>query len=165
MEDKFEIIEEVNRQYQCFNAEGTQVKVRLLPPPSPSPDDDDDDDQNITNPVTHFETSMDTLFDYALRNVVYSDKVVLVIHDENTGHKDKPIGFSFRCKDQLSHEVIWRPFEKVVQFNSRFNALGPLSTTVHYIKMPVGNGGVKTKGRRLNQLAHDKTSIVTVKAK
>jgi hypothetical protein len=29
MEDKFEILEEVNRQYRRFNAEGTQLKVRL----------------------------------------------------------------------------------------------------------------------------------------
>jgi hypothetical protein len=33
MEDKLEIIEEVVRQYGKFNAEGTQLKVRLLPPP------------------------------------------------------------------------------------------------------------------------------------
>jgi hypothetical protein len=29
MEDKFDILEEVNRQYRRFNAEGTQLKVRL----------------------------------------------------------------------------------------------------------------------------------------
>jgi hypothetical protein len=53
MEDKFEIIEEVVMQYRRFNAEGTQLKVRLLPPP--------DDDKTVTNPVTHFETSMNAV--------------------------------------------------------------------------------------------------------
>jgi hypothetical protein len=62
MEGKFEILDEVNRQYRRFNAEETQLKVRLLTPP---PDDDD----GVTNPITHFETSMNALFDYALRNV------------------------------------------------------------------------------------------------
>jgi hypothetical protein len=59
MEDKFEIIEEVVRQYRKFNVGETQLKVRILPPP----------DTNVTNPVTHFETSMNALFNYALRNV------------------------------------------------------------------------------------------------
>jgi hypothetical protein len=50
MEDKFEIIEVV-RQYRRFDAEGTLLKVRLLPPP----------DETVTNPVTHFETSMNAV--------------------------------------------------------------------------------------------------------
>jgi hypothetical protein len=108
IEDKFEIIEEADREYQRFKAVGTQLKVRLLPPPSL---DDDDDGQT---PMTHFETSMNALFDYALHNVADTDMVGLDIHHENsdgTVHKGKPIGFSFRQKDQLSHEVIWRLFE------------------------------------------------------
>jgi hypothetical protein len=59
MEDKFEIIDEISSQYRRFNADGTQLKLRLLPPPSPT----SDNDEIITNPVTHFET------DFALRNV------------------------------------------------------------------------------------------------
>jgi hypothetical protein len=50
MEDKFEIIEEVVRQYRKFNR-GTQLKIRLLPPP----------DATVTNPVTHFETRMNAV--------------------------------------------------------------------------------------------------------
>jgi hypothetical protein len=126
MEDKFEIIDEVVRQYRKFNAEGTLLKVRLLPPP----------DETVTNPVTHFETSMNALFDYALRNVDGRDMFGLVIHHEGTGQRDKPIGFSFRRRDQLSTEVIWRHFEKVAQSNSKFNALDPLSINLHYVKMP-----------------------------
>jgi hypothetical protein len=129
MENKFEIIEEVDREYRRFKAVGTQLKVHLLPPPSPLSDDDDHNDQTPIDPMTHYETSMNALFDYALRDVADTDMVGLVIHHENsegTVHKDKPIGFSFRQKDQLSHEVIWRLFEKVAQSNSRFNALDPL---------------------------------------
>jgi hypothetical protein len=109
---------------------------------------------------------MNTLFDYALRNVADSEMVGLVIHNESMGHIDKPIGFSFRLKDQLAHEVVWRLFEKVAQSNSRFNALDPLTITVHYVKMPVGNGRktVKTIGRPVSQLAQLKKSIVQVKA-
>jgi hypothetical protein len=70
MEDKFEIIEEVVRQYRKFNTEGTQIKVQLLHLP--------DDDETATNPVTHFEISMNALFDYTLRNVDDSDMVGLM---------------------------------------------------------------------------------------
>jgi hypothetical protein len=154
MEDKFEIIKEVVRQYRKFNAEGTQLKVQLLPPP----------DETVTNPVTHFETSMNALFNYALRNADDSDMVGLVIHHEGTGQKDKPIRFSFRRRDQLSSEVIWRLFEKVAQSNSRFNALDPLRIILHYVKMPAGFGRVKTEGRLLEQMAHLKRSIVHVNA-
>ena len=159
MADTFEVLDEVNRQYRRFSAQGTQFTVRLLPPP-------DDDDSQI-DPITHFESSMNALFDYALRNVDDSDMVGLVIQNESTNdntQKDKPIGFSFRRKDQLSTEVIWRLFEKVNQSNARFNAMDKLVVTVHSVKLPVGFGRVKTKGRQIDNLAHLKQSIVRVDA-
>jgi hypothetical protein len=93
--------------------------------------------------------------------------VGLVIYHEGTGQKDKPIGFSFRRRNQLSTEVIWRLFEKVARSNSRFNALDPLSIILHYVKIPVrfGGGWVKTEGRSLEQIAHLKSCIVHVNAK
>jgi hypothetical protein len=109
---------------------------------------------------------MNTMFDYALRNVDGGDMVWLVIYHEGTGQEDKPIGFSFRRRDQLSTEAIWRLFEKVAQSNSSFKALNPLSINLHYVKIPAGYGKValKTKGRSLEQMAHLKRSIVTVNA-
>jgi hypothetical protein len=61
-------------------------------------------------------------------------------------------------------EVIWKLFEKVAQSNAKFNALDPLIVTVHTVKMPVGFGGVKNKGRQLDTLAHLKKSVVCVNA-
>jgi hypothetical protein len=101
------------------------------------------------------------LFEYALKDIEDSDMVGVVIKNEN---KDKPIEFSFQRKDQLSVEVIWKPFEKVAQCNAKFNALNPLIMTVHSVKVPVGFGGVKTKGRQLDTMAHLKKSIVRVNA-
>jgi hypothetical protein len=94
----------------------------------------------LTDPVTHFQTSMNALFHYELSKVDDSDIVGLVIYHEYTGQKDKPIGFSFRRRNQLSPEVVWRLFEKVAQSNFKFNAMDPLSITVHYVKIPVGFG-------------------------
>jgi hypothetical protein len=94
MEDRFEIIDEVSRQFSRFNAEETQLKVRLLSPLSPT---FPDDGETVAGPVTYLDTSKNALFDYALRNVAESDMVGLVIHHKNSeGQKDKPIGFSFR---------------------------------------------------------------------
>jgi hypothetical protein len=78
--------------------------------------------------------------------------------------QDNAIGISFRKRDQLSKNVIWSVFQKVAQSNARFNALDSMIMDVHSMKMPVGFGGVKTKGRQLSVMAHLKRSIIEVKA-
>jgi hypothetical protein len=76
---------------------------------------------------------------------------------------DKPIGLSFRRRDQISGDELWSVLEKVTQSNSRFNALDTLTIDVHAVRMPTGFGRVKTKGRPLTVSAHLK-SIIEVKA-
>jgi hypothetical protein len=80
--------------------------------------------------------------------------------------QDKAIGISFRRRDQITPDVIWSVFGKVVQSNARFNALDKLVMTIHYVKMPIGNGGkgIATKGRKLDTMINLKRSIVEVKA-
>ena len=80
--------------------------------------------------------------------------------------QDKPIGISFRRKDQLSADVIWSLFEKVAQSNARFNAMDRLIIVVHSVKMPVGFGrtALRTEGRQLANLAHLKRSSIEVRA-
>jgi hypothetical protein len=80
--------------------------------------------------------------------------------------QDKAVGLSFRRKDQLHENVIWKDLEKVAQSKARFNALDQLIVKVHSVRMPAGfgDGGVKTKGRPLPVMAHLKKSIVEVKA-
>ena len=48
--------------------------------------------------------------------------VRIAIHNE-ANQNDKPIGVSFRRRDQLSVDAIWSVFEKVTQSNARLNAL------------------------------------------
>jgi hypothetical protein len=113
MDGKFEVLDEVIRQYRRFNAQGTQLNVRFLPPP---------DDEIITDSITHFESCVDALFGYVLENIEDADMVGLVIQDENNEEniqRDKPRGFIFRRKDQLFVEVIWNLFEKVAQSNAK----------------------------------------------
>ena len=152
MARRFEIEDTIRRQYRRYNAVGTQHTVRLLPP------------EDNSDPVGHFIASVNTLFEYVLQDVIDSDMVGITIQNQ-VNQNDKPIGISFRRKDQLSGEVVWSVFEKVSQSNSRFDALDTLVVTVHSVTMPAGFGrGIKTKGRPLSVMAHLKRSIVEVKA-
>jgi hypothetical protein len=92
---RFSIDGEITRQYKRFNTTGTQLTLRLS-----APSDDDD-------PISHFLDSMSDLFEFALRNCNDSDMVGTTIHNE-VNLEDKPIGISFRRKDQLSGDVVWR---------------------------------------------------------
>ena len=114
-----------------------------------------------SDPVGHFLASVNELFEYALQYVIDSDMVGINIENQ-VNQNDKPIGISFRRKDQLSGEVIWSVFEKVSQSNSRFNALDKLVVTVHSVKMPVCYvmHTIKSMGRPLSVMAHLKSSIV-----
>jgi len=53
------------------------------------------------NPVSHFLSSLNDLFEHALQGVSDSDMVGITIQNE-VNQYDKAIGISFRRKDQLS---------------------------------------------------------------
>jgi hypothetical protein len=91
---RFEKVSKINRQYIRFNAVGTQLTLRLQPP------------EEEDNPVNHFLASVNDLFQYASRDASDSDIVEITIRND-VNQNDKPIGVSFRQKDQFSREVIW----------------------------------------------------------
>ena len=139
MAHRFDIVREIRRQYRRINTTGTQQTVRLNP--SSSPD---------ANPIEHFLASVNDLFEHALRDVGDGDMVGIAIHNESN-QNDKPIGISFRRRDQLSVDALWSVFEKVAHSNARFKALDTLTVVVHSVKMPISFGrhgyGIKTMGR------------------
>jgi len=143
MARRFEIDGTNTRQYRLFNAVGTQINGRLLPPSTNG------------NPVNHFLGSVSDLFEHVLQNVSDSDMVGMTIHNQ-VNQSDKRIGISFRRKEQLSGDVIWSVFEKVSRSNSRFNTLETMVVNVYSVKMPVGFGGcgIKTMGRPNSVMAH-----------
>jgi len=143
MAPRFVIDGTITRHYKRFNSAGTQITVRLLPP-----------SYNV-DPLNHFQASVNDFFENVLQNMSDSDMVGMTIHND-VNQSDKPIGISFRRKDQLSGDVIWSVYEKVAQSNSRFNALDTLVVNVHSGKMPVGfgGGGTKTISIPVSVLAH-----------
>jgi len=143
MARRFDILDREARQYRRFNAVGRQLTVRLNPP------------TDASDPVSHFLASVNDLFESVLSDVGDSDMVGITIQNQ-ANQNDKPIGFSFRRKDQLSGDVIWSVFERVSQSNSRFNALDTLVVRVHSVKMPSGFGkrARKSMGRPLSTMVH-----------
>jgi hypothetical protein len=64
MSQQFEIVSEDRREYRRFNSVGTQLTARLNPPTEPG-----------TNPVNHFPSGMNDLFEHALQGVRDGDMV------------------------------------------------------------------------------------------
>jgi hypothetical protein len=75
----------------------------MLPPPDP--DSDPDSDGEYVDPMSHFMTSMEDLFEYSLKDYSDSGMVGVSIRNEENV-QDKPIGIGFRRKDQLTSDVI-----------------------------------------------------------
>jgi len=117
MARRFEIMDTNMRQYRRYDVVGSQLTVSLIPP------------NDNSNRGAHFLASVKDLFAQALRDVHDSDAVEITIQNQ-FNQNDKPIGISFRRKDQLSGDVIWSVFERVSQSNSRLNALDTLVVTV-----------------------------------
>jgi hypothetical protein len=86
MYQNFNILSERTKEYRRFNASGKQITVRHNPP-----------SDFETNPVGHFLTGVNELFEYALQNVGDGDMVGLTTRNEIK--QDKPF-------DQISSEVI-----------------------------------------------------------
>ena len=108
---------------------------------------------------------MNDLFEHALQDVGDGDLVGIAIHNEST-QNDKPIGISFRRREQFSVDAICSVFE-VTQSNARFNDLDTLTVVLNSVKMPVGFGlqssGMKTMGRQISVMVYLKKRIVQVK--
>ena len=93
MARRFDILDGNTKQYRRYNAVGRQFTARLI-----SPSDN-------SEPVTNFLARVNVLIEHALREVGDSDMVVITTQNQ-VNRNDKPIGISFRRKDQISADVI-----------------------------------------------------------
>ena len=85
---RFEKLDTNTRQYRRYNAVGRQLTVRLKL---------SSDNSNL---VAHSLASVNDHIEHALRDVEDSDTVGIVIQNQ-VNQNDKPIGISFRRKDQV----------------------------------------------------------------
>jgi hypothetical protein len=146
MSHRFQIVREIRREHRRFNTIGIQLTVHLNPPTDPD-----------ANPMDHFLSSVNDLFEHALQDVGNPDMVGIAIHND-VNQSDKMIGISFRRRDQLSGDMILSVFEKVTQSNSRFNTLDTLAVVLPSVRIPVGfslwGDGINSLGRPLSVMAH-----------
>jgi len=93
-----------------------------------------------------------------------SGKELVCLRIRNTENlQDKVVGISMRRWDQLKPNVVWRVPAKVNQSNARFGLTDRLEVDLEHVRIPAGNGRVKTKGRSLDEMNAIKKSIVRVK--
>jgi len=102
MARRFEIEDTITRQYRRFNATGSQLVVRLLPP------------SDATDHVSNFLGRLNDLFRHTLQNLNESDRVGITIQNRENQNEER-IGISFRRKDQLAADVILYLVQKVSQ--------------------------------------------------
>ena len=114
-------------------------------------------------PTVYLKGFITALTIYLVEDV--RDRDLLGLRIRNTENvQDKFVGISLRRRDQLKPDVVWCVLGKVVQSNAGFGLSDRLEVHFGHIRMPVGNGFEKTKGRFLDVLSAIKKSIVTVKA-
>jgi len=146
---------EVRRHNRRSNTEGREPTVRMLAPPV---------SRAARDPARRFANCVDERFEYALRDLKPGDIVGISIHNADN-QQDKPIGLSFRRRDQISRDVLWSVFEKVTQLNARYQAPHTLNFYVHSVKMPVDFGKADSSNERpLSVTDYLKRSIVETKA-
>jgi len=115
------------------------------------------------NHGTYLKECITALINYVVDDMPVRDLVGLRIHTiENV--QDKVVGISLRRRGQLIPDVVWAVLCKAIQSNARFGLSDRLEVHVDRIRMPAGNGGVRTKGQSLNVLSAFKKGIVVVKA-
>ena len=147
----FLVLDEVSKSYPKFNTTGRSLLIKFRP------------QAEDRDPALYLKECITALTDYLVDEVPDRDLVGLRIRNtENV--QDKLVGISLRRRDQLKPDVVWSVLGKVIQSNARFGLTDRLEVHLDHVRMPVGNGRVKTKGSSINVLSAIKRSIVTVKS-
>jgi hypothetical protein len=111
------------------------------------------------DPATYLKECITALTNHLVDKVPDRDLVGLRIRNtENL--QDEVVGISLRSRDQLKADVLWSVLEKVIQSNARFALTDRLEVNLDHVRMSVGNGQEKTKGRSISVLSDIKRSIV-----
>jgi len=98
------------------------------------------------------------LKNYLVNDVPDRDVVGLRIRNiENVA--GKVFGISLHRRDQFKADVVWAVLGKMIQSNARFGLSDRLEMHLDHVRMPAGNGGVRTKGRSLDKLSAIKKGI------
>jgi len=147
----FMILDETSKSFPKCNATGRSLLIKFNSPVEEQ------------NPGTYLKECVTVLTDYPVDDLRGRDWVGLRIRNtKNVEHK--VVGISLLCRDQLKAELVWAILGKVIQSNARFGLSDCFEVHLEHVRMPAGNGRVRTKGRPLDVISAIKKIIVTVKA-
>ncbi|KAK4877635.1 hypothetical protein RN001_010141 [Aquatica leii] len=116
-----------------------------------------------SNPMIWLEKAFNEMLDHMLIGASPSDRVGIVLRNDN--FPEKPIGISFRRRDQLNSKIIMATLEKVLQSNANFFAADSLRLHVDRVTLPVGNGGAsrdRMAGVSYEEFCRRKRGIIVV---
>ena len=74
------------------------------------------------------------------------------------------VGINLRRRVQFKADVVWGVLGNVMESNARFGLSDRLEVHLDHVRMPAGNGRVKTKKRSLNVMSAITKGIFAVKA-
>jgi len=147
----FRILDETFKSFPKFNTTGSSLLIKFN-----SLGEEQD-------PTTYLKECITALTNYLVDKVPDRDLVGLTIRNTENVH-DKVVGIRLGRRDQLMADVVWSVLGKDIQSNARVAFTDRLEVHLDHVRMPAGNGAVKTKGRSLDLLSAIKRSVVVVKA-
>ena len=129
----FLILDETSKSFPKFNATGRSLIIEFRTPGEEQ------------NPTTYLRECITALTKYLVNDVPGRDLVGLRIRNtENM--QDKVVGISLRRHGQFKLDVVCGVLGKVIQSNARFGLADRIEVHLDHVRMPAGNGRVKTKG-------------------
>jgi len=116
----------------------------------------------VQNPAIYLKECITAFTNYPVDDVPGRDLVgVKIRNTENV--EDNVVAISLSRRVQLKPDAVWAVLGKLIQSNARFGLSDRLVVHLDHVRMPAGNGRVRTKGRSLNVMSGIKISIITVK--
>jgi hypothetical protein len=146
----FCILVDSEKCYEKFNATGRRMVIRFKC------------QGEHQDPYTYLDECVSELTKFVVNEIPGRDLVGMRIRNiENVC--DKVVCISFRPCDQFSYNLVWEALGKVVQSNAVFGLTDRLEVCFDHVRMPLGKGRVRTKGRSLDVMGAVKRSIVVVR--
>ena len=147
----FRILDESSKYFPKFNATGRSLLIKF------------NSLGEKQDPTTYLKECLTLLTNHLVDKLPDRDLVGFRIRNtENV--QDKVVGISLHRRDQLKADVVWSVVGKVIQSNAEFALTNRLEVHMDHVRMPIGNGREKTKGRSFDLLSAIKKSIVIVQA-
>jgi hypothetical protein len=133
----FSILVDTEKCFEKFNATGRRLIIKFKCP------------GKNQDPYTYLDECINKLTKYVVNAIPGRDFVGMKIRNSDN-LSDKVVSISFRRCDEFTYHLVWEATGKIVQSNAVFGLTDRLEVYFDHVRMPLGKGRVKTKGRSLD---------------